>query len=127
MSTSDVHSLPNPVKRPVRVRRYRPQVRQRLMEQFENCEQSLTEFCEERGLCRSSLWRWLAQRRREQRGSGALVEISSRAQQRPAATEMSGLATVRVELMSGARLEIAAGTDPAWLAALVQALSAAGV
>ena len=103
-------------------------MRQRLIEQFENCEQSLTEFCEENGICRSSLWRWLAQRRREQMGAGALVEISERALKKPvSSTAVHPVASVTVELTTGARLQIAAGTDPTWLAELVRALSAAGV
>jgi len=98
------------------------------MEQFENGEQGLTEFCEENGICRSSLWRWLAQRRREQMGAGALVEISERALTKPVgSTAVHTMGSVTVELTTGARLQIAAGTDPTWLAALVQALSAAGV
>ena len=127
MTTIDSHApLPIP-KRSVH-RRFRPQTRQRLIEQFENSEQSLTEFCQERDLCRSSMWRWLAQRQREQLGAGALVEISGHALQAPvAASTATAAGTVRMDLISGARLEIAAGTDPTWFAALVQALSAAGV
>ena len=50
MSASNSHPLPDPGKRSVSVRRYRPQRRQHLIEQFENGEQSLTEFCEENGV-----------------------------------------------------------------------------
>ena len=111
-------------------RRFRPQTRQRLIEQFENGEQSITEFCQERDLCRSSMWRWLAQRRREQMGAGALVEISGHTLRAPVAASTAtatGTGMVKMQLITGARLEIPAGTDPTWLAALVKALSAAGV
>ena len=129
MSTSDSRApLPAP-KRSLH-RHFRSQTRQRLMEQFENGEQSLTEFCEQHGLCRSSRWRWrwLAQRRREQMGAGALVEVSGYALQVPVtASTVTAAGTVKMQLITGARLEIAAGTDPTWLAALIRAPSAAGV
>jgi len=127
MTTIDSHApLPMPKRSPHR--RFRPRTRQRLIEQFENSEQSITEFCQERDLCRSSMWRWLVQRQREQLGAGALVQISGNTLHAPVAASTATVAgTVKMELISGARLEIVAGTDPAWLAALVQALSASGV
>lgn len=128
MPTTDSQTLPNSTSRSVHRRRYRPQTRQHLIEQFENGEQSLAEFCEENGLCRSSLWRWIVRRRREESGAGALVQIpmqESRAAETSPAAGVTPRASVRVELVGGMRLEIVAGTDPAWLAALVRALEPA--
>lgn len=106
---------PNPRWR----RRYTLRSRQRLIEQFENSEQSVAQFCEEHGLCRSSLWRWLARRRGDKPSAGALVQIPMQALQSAAAS----MAAVRMELGCGQRLEIVVSTDPDWLAALVRALA----
>ena len=56
--------------------------------------------------------------RREESNAGGLVEILMLA----AHAQYVQTAAVRMELAGGTRLEIATGTDTAWLAALVRAL-----
>jgi transposase-like protein len=100
-------------------RRFTPRDRQRLVRRFEKSGQSAVAFCRDNEVCASSLWRWLARRGREESsGGGGLVEIPMMAMQ----AQDLGAAAVRMELAGGTRLEIATGTDTAWLAALVRAL-----
>jgi len=107
-------------------RRFTPRDRQRLVQLYEKCGQNAAVFCSENDLSPSSLWRWLARVRREgpkEATPGGLVEIpilSLRAPDAPAAA-------VTMQLADGARLEIVAGTDTAWLGALVRALTPGSV
>ena len=106
-------------------RRFSPRDRQRLVRLYEQCGQNAAVFCSENDLSPSSLWRWLARVRREEPKEatpGGLVEIpmSLRAPDAPAAA-------VTMQLADGARLEIVAGTDTAWLGALVRALTPGSV
>jgi hypothetical protein len=67
------------------------------------------------------LWRWLARERRngqEVSSAGELVEIPVAALRAP---EPAGTA-VSMQITGVARLEVAVGTDPEWLGALVRAL-----
>lgn len=106
-------------------RRFRPNARQRLVDEFLSSEQSAADFCEERGLCRSSLWRWIA-RQRETQDGGALVRISTPPLAPPAMTAITHTGSVSAELANGTRLVIPAGADPAWIGALVRELSGGG-
>jgi hypothetical protein len=71
------------------------------------------------------LWRWLARARgpdREEANAGGLVEIPMLSLRAP-----DTHAAVTMQLADGARLEIVAGTDTAWLGALVRALTPGSV
>jgi transposase-like protein len=107
-------------------RRFTPRERKRLVGLYEKSGHSARAFCDEHDVSPSSLWRWLARARepgcKESEGGG-LVEIPMLA----LATPNAPSAAVRMELAGGTRLEIATGTDTAWLAALVRALVPASV
>ena len=103
-------------------RRFTPRERKRLVGLYEKSGHSARAFCDEHEVSPSSLWRWLA-RARESGGKesdgGELVEIPMLA----LGAVNAPSAAVRMELAGGTRLEIASGTDAAWLAALVRALT----
>lgn len=120
--TIDSQTNPNSPKRQSR-RRFTPRDRQRLVCRFEKSGQSAAAFCRDNEVCPSSLWRWLARTRREESNAGRLVEIPMLA----AHAQYVQTAAVRMELAGGTRLEIATGTDTAWLASLVRALAPASV
>jgi transposase-like protein len=103
-------------------RRFRAPARQRLVDEFLNSEQSAAQFCDERGLCRSSLWRWIARQREEQQG-GALVRIPTSALSQTTMPTTACTDSVSAELSNGTRLSIPAGIDPVWIGALVRELS----
>jgi len=99
-----------------------------LIRLYEKSGQNAAEFCHENELSPSSLWRWLARARREddrQEASAGdeLVEIPMLSLRAPD----SHAAAVTMQLVDGARLEIVAGTDAAWLGALVRALTPGSV
>lgn len=123
MPTTDTPTLILPAKQASRGHT-RPKVRRRLLEEFEDSEQSVAQFCEERGLCRSTLWRWMA-RQRESQDGGTLVEIAIPASC-PTATPVCGNASeaVSAELVNGTRLSIPVGIDPVWIGALMRELAA---
>jgi hypothetical protein len=98
-----------------------------LIRLYEKSGQNAAEFCQENELSPSSLWRWLARARREddreEAHTGELVEIPMLSLRSPD----PHAAAVRMQLADGARLEIVAGTDTAWLGALVRALTPGSV
>ena len=72
----------------------------------------------------SSLWRWLARARRDDEvdsAVGELVEIPLAALSARAAS----VSAVTMQITGGTRLEVAVGTDPSWIGALVRALTPA--
>jgi len=114
-----------PTKRPPR-RRFTARDRKRLIRLYERSGQSAQQFCLENDLSPSSLWRWLARERRSSRAepsAGGLVEIPMAVLR----TTESAVAAVTMQIAGGARLEVAAGTDPEWIGALVRALTPASV
>jgi transposase-like protein len=116
MTTID-SMTPSTPKRRTR-RRWTPQQRAQWVVQYEKSGQSVLRFCRDHDLRAATLSLWRAQRRRSGE-DGGLVEIPVAALSAPS-THAS--AAVTMQLASGARLEIVAGTDPAWLGALVRAL-----
>ncbi len=76
-------------------------------------------FCQEHDVCPSSLWRWLARERRSSgeaaSSGGDLVEIPMAALRAPQTVG----AAVSMQIADIARLDVAVGTDPEWLGALV--------
>ena len=108
-----------------RRRRFTPRDRKRLMGLYRRSGQSAVQFCREHDVCPSSLWRWLERDRHsgpEASRVGELVEIPRKALRAP---EMAS-AAVTMQITGVARLEVAVGTDPEWLGALVRALTPAG-
>lgn len=104
-----------------RRRRFTARDRKRLMSLYRRSRQTAADFCRENDVCPSSLWRWLARERRsgqEASSAGELVEIPAAALRAP---EAAG-AAVSMQIAGVARLEVAVGTDPQWLGALVRAL-----
>jgi len=126
MTTIDSPTDSTPGQRRSR-RRFTPRDRQRLIRLYEKSGQNAAEFCHENELSLSSLWRWLARVRREddreEANTGELVEIPMRSLRAPDPHP----AAVTMQLTDGARLEIVAGTDTAWLGALVRALTPGSV
>jgi len=107
-----------------RRRRFTARDRKRLMSLYRRSRQSAGEFCRENHVCPSSLWRWLARDRhsgQEAASAGDLVEIPMAALRVPEARS----AAVSMQIAGVARLEVAVGTDPQWLGALVRALTPA--
>ena len=104
-----------------RRRRFTAQDRRRLLRLYRHSGQSAADFGRENDVCPSSLWRWLARERSsgpEASSAGELVEIPVAALRAP---EAAG-AAVSMQISGVARLEVAVGTDPGWLGALVRAL-----
>jgi len=85
---------------------------------FEKSGQTAAEFCRDNDLSPATLSFW-----RQQVGGSepnedpALVEVPM-----PSLNLAGGGGAVILQLPGGARLEIVAGTDPAWLSQLVRAL-----
>jgi transposase-like protein len=107
-----------------RRRRFTARDRKRLMSLYRRSRQSAEDFCRENDVCSSSLWRWLARDRnggQDASRGGELVEIPMTALRAPEARS----AAVSMQITDVARLEVAVGTDPQWLGALVRALTPA--
>jgi transposase-like protein len=107
-----------------RRRRFTARDRKRLLRLYRHSGQSAADFGRENDVCPSSLWRWLARERRnsqEASSAGELVEIPMTALRAPEA----GGAAVSMKIAGVARLEVAVGTDPEWVGALVRALTPA--
>ena len=107
-----------------RRRRFTARDRKRLMSLYRRSGQTAAQFCREHEVCPSSLWRWLAGARRsgqEAASAGELVEIPMAALHAAEATSTA----VSMQICGVARLEVAVGTDPQWLGALVRALTPA--
>ena len=107
-----------------RRRRFTARDRKRLMSLYRRGRQSAAEFCRENDVCPSSLWRWLASEQgsgQEASSAGELVEIPAAALRAPKAVG----AAVSMQIAGVARLDVAVGTDPEWLGALVRALTPA--
>ncbi len=107
-----------------RRRRFTARDRKRLMSLYRRSRQSAADFCRENDVCPSSLWCWLARDRHsgpEAVSAGELVEIPMTALRAAEATS----AAVNMQIAGVARLEVAVGTDPEWLGALVRALTPA--
>ena len=105
-------------------RRFTPRDRKRLMSLYRRSRQSAEDFCRENDVCASSLWRWLARDRnggQDASRGGELVEIPMTALRAPE----SRIAAVSMQIAGVTRLEVAVGTDPQWLGALVRALTPA--
>ncbi len=101
-------------------RQFSAEDRGRWIEQYNRSGQSVRDFCRANELCQSSLSRWLRQRRAgsdERRQEGSLVEV--RVAPRPAAAPP---ASVKVCLPGGVTMEVASGTEAAWLAGVLRAL-----
>ena len=104
-----------------RRRRFTARDRKRLLRLYRRSGQNAADFGRENDVCPSSLWRWLARERRsgqEASSAGELVEIPVAALRAPV---VAG-AAVSMQISGVARLEVAVGTDPEWLGALVRAL-----
>jgi transposase-like protein len=83
--------------------------------------ESVAQFCRANEIAYATLSLWLRQSEPAPASDvGELVEV---AMATPSGTAESA---VSVHLSGGARLEIAPGTDPMWLAQLVRALAPAG-
>lgn len=95
---------------------------------FESSGQSVRAFCAEHGL-RPTMLTWWRRRRRErarQTGAdGALIEVTRLTQPVPMSVSSRSSVTTAAVIAwpAGPRVEIAAGSDPAWVAALVRALA----
>lgn len=108
----------------LRRRRFTARDRKRLVSLYRRSRQGAVRFCQEHDVCPSSLWRWLARDRRSGREAsrdGGLVEIPMAALRAP---QTPG-AAVSMQIADVARLDVAVGTDPEWLGALVRALTPA--
>ena len=104
-----------------RRRRFTPRDRKRLMSLYRRSGQSAVQFCRDHDVCPASLWRWLGRNRQsgeESSRAGELVEIPMAAFRAPEKAS----AAVTMQITGVARLEVAVGTDPEWLGALVRAL-----
>ncbi|MCI0433323.1 MAG: hypothetical protein L0271_06710 [Gemmatimonadetes bacterium] len=95
---------------------------------FEASGQSVRVFCAEHGLIPTTLTWWRRRRREQGRRAGddgALIEVTRAP--RPASRSVSSMSSVRtaavIALPVGPRVEIAAGSDPSWVAALIRALA----
>lgn len=90
--------------------------------------QSVRAFCTEHGLVPTTLTWWRRRRRERARGEGnegALIEVTpARAISTHAVATKSSLSSTAavIVLPLGRRVEIAAGSDPGWVAALLRAL-----
>jgi len=107
-----------------RRRRFTARDRKRLLRLYRHSGQSAADFGRENDVWPSSLWRWLARERRggrEVSSASELVEIPVAALHAPEATG----AAVSMQITGIARLDVAVGTDPEWLGALVRALTPA--
>lgn len=88
-----------------------------VVEQFEQSGLTQRAFAERRGLPLSTLQSWIYRARRQRPASAALLPV------RIVEAEPASAAPIELELPSGARLRFAPGTDPAYLARLLQALT----
>lgn len=105
-----------------RRRQFSAEDRRRWTELYNRSGQSVRDFCRDHPLCQSSLSRWLRQMRTAstgQRPEGALVEVRM-APRRAAVTDST--ASVKVRLPGGVTMEVASGTDAAWVAGVLRAL-----
>jgi len=99
-------------------RQFSAEDRGRWIEQYQRSGQSVREFCRDNALCQSSLSRWLRQRRaatQVRHHEGSLVEVR-------VAPVADSAASVKVRLPGGVTMEVASGTDAAWLAGVLRAL-----
>lgn len=86
---------------------------------FEKSGRTAAEFSRDNDLSPATLSFWLRQQQEPQAAEeAALVEVSVPALSAPACCSVA----VTVQLPSGVRFEILAGTDPPWLAQLLRAL-----
>lgn len=102
-------------------RQFSAEDRGRWMEQYQRSGRSVRDFCRDHALCQSSLSRWLRQRRvgcEARRQGGSLVEVR-------VAPAPASAASVKVCLPGGVTMEVASGTDAAWLAGVLHALQLA--
>ena len=104
-------------------RYYRPEDREQLLEEFERSGQSVHDFCRDRGVGKSSLATWRRHRRRAVGSVGASelvrVAISKQSDGGPAVSSR-----VLIRLKDGQQIEVAPGTDVAWVAELTRRLAA---
>jgi transposase-like protein len=84
---------------------------------FEKSGQTAAEFCRDNDLSPATLSFWRQQVGSESNAESGLVEVPM-----PSLNLSGSRAAVTLHLSGGARLEIVAGTDPAWLSQLVRAL-----
>jgi transposase-like protein len=86
---------------------------------FEKSGQTAAEFCRDNDLSPATLSFWLRQQvAPEPEQEPALVEVMMPA----LSSTASASAAVTIQLPSGLRMEITAGTDPKWLAQLLRVL-----
>ena len=97
----------------------------RWLERFAASGQSVRAFCAEHGL-RPTMLTWWRRRCREQAreagADGALIEVT-RPLSAASRSVASRASTSVVMTISGIRVEIPTGSDPAWAAALIRALA----
>jgi hypothetical protein len=95
----------------------------RLVAELERSGQPHREFASKRGVKVATLQKWLYRFRRERRRNVPLVPVRVVASTAPTARGASERAAgIEVELPSGLRLRFPAGTDGAYIAALVRQL-----
>jgi transposase-like protein len=108
--------------KPPRTRcQWAPQERAEWVALFEKSGQTALEFCRDNDLAPATLSLWRAQLQGaagDAEGAGELVEIPLATLSAPSAVS----AAVTMRLPGGVQLQIVAGTDPAWLSALLRAL-----
>lgn len=93
-----------------------PEERAEWLAMFEMSGQTAAEFCRDNDLSPATLSWWLRKPQAAEATEGEFVEV-------PVPTPRAASNTaVTMHLSSGARLEIATGTDVAWLAQLLRAV-----
>jgi hypothetical protein len=91
--------------------------------EFERSQLTQKSFAQRRGIALATLQWWIAKLRRERASSVSLVPVRVIASTAPTArSEMAADSAIEVELRSGVRLRLAAGTNLDYVAALAQRL-----
>jgi hypothetical protein len=91
--------------------------------EFERSQLTQKSFAQRRGIALATLQWWLAKLRRERASSVSLVPVRVIASTAPTArSEMAADGAIEVELRSGVRLRLVAGTNLDYVAALAQRL-----
>lgn len=117
------------VRKVGRVRKRSAAERQRLLALFERSGQSLKQFSREQGIALSTLafWRRRAREGTSRRINGELVEVPSALVDRCAGARSwvpEVPQAVQIRLPNCVELSVLAGTDSAWVAALLRGLIA---
>jgi len=88
---------------------------------FDKSGQTAAEFCRDNDLSPATLSVWRQQSGDAEPTEARLIEVPMPKISAPS----GGTPAVTLQLPSGARMDILVGTDPAWLAQLLRALTAA--